>query len=122
MIGIDMKMPKTCDECQLADKIGTAYYACPFLHTAIPTGHKGGKCPLHELPDDGKIRVGDEVRNNIVGCNGIVTFVWVDGSVDVVITENGRAIQWGKGDVERTGRHFDEVEALLRKMRGEDDG
>lgn len=118
MIGIDMEMPKTCSECQLEIDHRRCFITGESVVMRGPFG-RPDSCPLHPLDD--KIRVGDEVRNNIVESRGIVTFVWQDGDVNVVI-ENGTVGMWVKGMVERTGRHFDEVEALLRKMRGEDDG
>lgn len=123
MIGIDIRMPKRCGECPIGlSLLGTDVFYCPAIRQGTYEGcdkNRHPDCPLHPL--DNKIRVGDEVYNNIVGFNGIVTFVWPDGDVDVV-AENGRAITWGKGDsIERTGRHFDEIATLLWKMRGEDD-
>lgn len=121
MIGIDIKMPIDCAHCPMDhDTYGSGYCLLTGTTTnAVRFVKRSDNCPLHPL--DNKIRVGDEVYNNIVGFNGIVTFVWPDGDVDVV-AENGRAITWGKGDsIERTGRHFDEIATLLWKMRGEDD-
>ena len=36
-----------------------------------------------------------------------------------VITENGIVDEWQKGIVVKTGRHFSEIEELLKKMREE---
>ena len=122
MIGIDMKMPKVCSECLIAMSLrGTDVFYCPAIRQQITCeGHGKNRhpdCPLRPL-DDNEIRVGDEVRH--YGDVGVVTYVWEDGDVDVVMM-NGRVATWGEEDVERTGRHFDDVVMMLKKMRGEED-
>lgn len=65
-----------------------------------------------------KIRVGDEVIDKDVG-KAIVTYIdfelcntlWLDGSVSEDVPLK---------DLHKTGRHFDEVEELLKKMREEE--
>ena len=67
-----------------------------------------------------EIQIGDEVKIKDLEDKGIVTSVlatrcdvlWLDGTVseDVLMSE-----------LCKTGRHFDEVEELLKKMRGSDD-
>lgn len=58
--------------------------------------------------------IGDEIRT-VDGDMGVVTFVycdmcdciWCDGSAGEVISKN---------ELKKTGRHFDEIEELLKKM------
>lgn len=118
MIGIDMKMPKLCDECILADKIGQ-YFGCPVLNKAIPTGYKSPDCPLHYLDDE--IRIGDEVLNTVNGWKYVVTRIDPCGDLSVLHCPSGRATCVSKSNVKCTGRHFDEVKALLKKMKGEEE-
>lgn len=116
MIGIDMKMPASCGVCKLEN----SYHFCVAsdLNTEdFRDSRRQPYCPLHLLED--QILAGDEVRfcENV----GIVTYVWEDGDVDIVAM-NGRVATWGGKNVERTGRHFDDVVMMLKKARGEDDG
>ncbi len=121
MIGIKMDMPKKCGECPIGLSFhGMDVFYCPAIRQGTYEGCDESRhpdCPLHLLGD--QILVGDEVRycENV----GIVTYVWEDGDVDIVAM-NGRVATWGEEDVERTGRHFDDVVMMLKKMRGEDDG
>lgn len=120
MIGIDMKMPRTCGECILGKKITSQYFACPVLDKAIPTGHKSPNCPLHPL--DEEIRVGDEV-SSMTGL-GVITYINGTSEVSVVWSDGScgtRPFDKFLKSFSKTGRHFDEVETLLQKMRGEDD-
>lgn len=113
MIGIDMEMPESCDECILADKIGQ-YFGCPVLNKAIPIGHKSNNCPLHPLDDE--IRIGDEVK--VKQITGVV--VKIDKHGVHCIDERGNGLRFEVNDMTRTGRHFDEVETLLKKMKGKE--
>lgn len=66
------------------------------------------------------LNTGDEVWNDEMSCKGVVLTVCDTGIVDVL---------WSDRDIEcvfykklhKTGRHFDEVAELLKKMRGEQD-
>lgn len=126
MIGIKMDMPKKCGECPLEMSLSyrTDVFWCPAIRRETTyechdeNRHPG--CPLCELPDDGKIRVGDEVTDDS-GERYAVTYIWEGGGVDV-LTLNGITHSFDPGVIKRTGRHFDEIETLLQKMRGEDDG
>lgn len=119
MIGIDMKMPRACLACNLEIWHNGSSMCAVINETTddVRSKTRHPNCPLHLLGD--QILVGDEVRNceNV----GIVTYVWEDGDVDIVAM-NGRVATWGEEDVERTGRHFDDVVMMLNKMRGEEDG
>jgi hypothetical protein len=122
MIGIKMDMPKKCGECPIRMSVyGTDVFYCPAIRQRVYEGcdeNRHPDCPLCELPEDDKIRVGDEVHN--FNRHGIVVFIWKDGDVDVV-TKSGKGETWGRDGIERTGRHFDDVVMMLKKMRGEDD-
>ena len=118
MIKIDMEMPRTCDKCILANEITSKYFACPVIEKAIPTGHKSQNCPLHPLDD--VIRVGDEVCfNDGESFKGVVLDESVVNGSWCVLTENGCVSVFDEKKLHRTGRHFDEVETMLKKMRGE---
>ncbi len=122
MIGIKIDMPKRCGECPIERIVMSTSYVCQItreITNDIREEIRGNHCPLCELPEDDKIRVGDEVHN--FDKHGIVTFIWKDGDVDVV-KKNGMVETWEKDGIERTGRHFDVVEALLKEIRGEYDG
>jgi len=71
-----------------------------------------------------EIRVGDEVipldtRYDTM----VVTKLWASkgggGRVDAMAGD-GKTYNFLKSDINKTGRHFDEVEELLKKMRGEE--
>lgn len=120
MIKIDMEMPRTCGECILGKKITSQYFACQVLGKEIPTGHKSPNCPLHPLDDE--IRVGDEVCFN--DCESFKAVVLDESIVNgswCVLTENGCVSIFDEKKLHRTGRHFDDVVMMLKKMRDEED-
>lgn len=119
MIRIDMEMPKCCGDCDLENN------GCFCVVTGDNTFSYRNKwrmdsCPLHPLDDE--IRVGDEV---CFGDGETFKAVMLDKSVVngswCVLTENGCVSVFDEKKLHRTGRHFDEVETLLKKMRGEED-
>ena len=64
-----------------------------------------------------ELKVGDEVivQDNL---KGVVT--GFNGSDEVyVTTKHGWSDRFGRLFVKKTGRHFDEIENVLRQMRGE---
>lgn len=66
-----------------------------------------------------EVHVGDEVK--CYDTNGVVVGIDTaseDSGVNVVCRD-GSTGYIGMADVTKTGRHFDEVDELLRKMRGE---
>lgn len=66
-----------------------------------------------------EIRVGDEVKDH-EDIKAVVLDICMDGEAYVVYTENRICEDWLKDEgFVKTGRHFDEVEELLKKMRGE---
>ena len=126
MIGIDIKMPKRCGECPIAMRMSCIpdVFYCPAIRQQITCeGHGENRhpdCPLHPIDDE--IRVGDEVYLvNDESIKGVVIEQLLNDSW-TVFTENGCTEFLDKKEIRRTGRHFDEVEILLKKMRGEDDG
>ena len=68
-----------------------------------------------------EIRVGDEVRNPLADTIGIVlakneygaTVMWFDSDNEIHFTK------YSNNGLVRTGRHFTEAVAMLRKMKGE---
>ena len=65
-----------------------------------------------------EIRVGDEVYSETYGEKGVVTKVW-DNSDIIILSSNSSMIRTPKNKVKKTGKHYDEMEQLLEKMRGE---
>lgn len=119
MIGIDIKMPKACMCCELeywASGYGNRCSATFAETTYIRAKSRHPDCPLHPL--DNEIRIGDEVK--VKQITGVV--VKIDEHGVRCIDEMGNGLRFEVNDMTRTGRHFDEVETMLKKMRGEDDG
>ena len=80
------------------------------------------------LKQKDEIHVGDEVAFEMAFGNGLdnnMKAVALDqatkGEEWCVLTENGCVETHDEEDLYKTGRHFDEVEELLKKMRGEQD-
>lgn len=80
------------------------------------------------LKQKDEIHVGDEVTFEMAFGNGLdnnMKAVALDqatkGEEWCVLTENGCIETHDEEDLYKTGRHFDEVEELLKKMRGEQD-
>lgn len=79
------------------------------------------------LKQKDEIHVGDEVTFEMAFGNGLdnnMKAVALDqaatGEEWCVLTENGCIETHDEEDLYKTGRHFDEVEELLQKMRGEE--
>ena len=124
MIGIDIKMPKACMCCELecwASGYGNRCSATFAETTYIRAKSRHPDCPLHPLDDE--IHVGDEVcfEDGESFKAVVLDAVSVNG-LWCVLTENGCISIFDEKNIHRTGRHFDEVETMLKKMRGEDDG
>ena len=60
-----------------------------------------------------KVRVGDEVQHTLTRAIGVVTQI----SDLTIMWEDGNAGADRGEHIEKTGRHFDEVESLLERMR-----
>lgn len=123
MIGIDIKMPKACMCCDLeywADGYGDRCSATFAKTTHNREKSRHPDCPLHLLDDD-EIRIGDEVITSY-GARAVV--LGIDSRTDSLFTvcSDGSCGTHGAQHFTKTGRHFDEAEALLKKMRGNKDG
>ena len=64
-----------------------------------------------------EIKIGDEVKDLATNNIGIVLSI---GERILYITKFDYVYSNTRGSLEKTGRHFDEVEQLLNKLRGED--
>ena len=67
---------------------------------------------------DTEIHVGDEVYSETYGEKGVVTKVWENSDI-IILSSNSSMIRTPKNKVKKTGKHYDEMEKLLEKMRGE---
>lgn len=65
-----------------------------------------------------EIHVGDELKDDGNIRAVVLDILDADYESYEVFTENGIVDEWQKGIVVKTGRHFDEVEGLLKKIRG----
>ena len=122
MIEIDMKMPENCSKCKLENinMMGTAY-ACRITGkrtTGVREAIREEHCPLREIKakdneaDPDKFEVGDEVIDN--GDYGVVT--WIGDDI-IVMWNDGSSGYYGPADVKKTGRHYDEISAVLGKLK-----
>lgn len=64
-----------------------------------------------------EIKVGDELKDDGNIRAIVLDILDADYESYEVFTENGIVDEWQKGIVVKTGRHFDEVEELLKKIR-----
>lgn len=64
----------------------------------------------------GEIHVGDEVTSKFG--DGVVIDIVADESVHI-LGKDGHWNEYAEGEYRKTGRHFNEVEELMKKMRGE---
>ena len=72
------------------------------------------------MENENEIHVGDELKDD-GNIRAVVLDIMDEDYVSYeVFTENGIVDEWQKGIVVKTGRHFDEAEVLLKKMRGEE--
>lgn len=66
------------------------------------------------------IHVGDELKDD-ENIRAVVLDIRDEDYMSYeVFTENGIMDEWQRGIVVKTGRHFSEIEELLKKMRGEE--
>jgi len=68
------------------------------------------------LKQEDEIKVGDELKDDGNIRAVVLDILDEDYESYEVFTENGIVDEWQKGMVVKTGRHFDEVEGLLKKM------
>lgn len=71
------------------------------------------------LKQKDEIRVGDELKDDGNIRAVVLDIIDEDYESYEVFTENGIVDEWQKGIVVKTGRHFDDVAELLKKMREE---
>ena len=62
------------------------------------------------------IKVGNEVTDND-GWKGVVTWISPDGGYLVVTLQDGTALRWEKEHFKKTGRHFPQIEEVLKQMQ-----
>ena len=74
------------------------------------------------MKSEDEINVGDEIYSDGDYEKAVVMEIYGDGSVSVY-TKSGHTEHWWNKmhNLKKTGRHFDEVEELLKKMRGDKD-
>lgn len=75
---------------------------------------------IEKLKEYEEIKVGDEVENK--EWKGTITWISPDGEFLVVMLEDGTAIRWKKKDFKKTGRHFPQIEEVLKQMKEEENG
>lgn len=69
-----------------------------------------------EQKEAAEIKIGDEVTDND-GWNGVVTWVSPDGEYMVVTLQDGSALRLKKEHFKKTGRHFSQIEEVLKQMQ-----
>lgn len=62
------------------------------------------------------IKVGDEVTDD-EEWKGVVTWINPNGEYMEVMLEDGTTIQWKKASFKKTGRHFPQIEEVLKQMK-----
>ena len=63
-----------------------------------------------------EIKVGDEVTD-YDGWDGVVTWIDPDGEYLIIIQKDGTALRWKKDIFKKTGRHFPQIEEVLKQMK-----
>ena len=92
-----------------------------FSHMIVSTmSYREAKAKYEAwLKQNDEIHVGDELKDD-GNIRAVVLDIMDEDYVSYeVFTENGIVDEWQKGIVVKTGRHFDEVAELLKKMRGD---
>ena len=70
--------------------------------------------------DEESIKVGDEVYSLDPNDKSVVTSVDKETKRVTILTTRGKYASIRFSDAHKTGRHFDELEELLDRLRGED--
>ena len=119
MVKIDMKMPESCMGCKLTYTADGFWICAPIGINLdhVKRGERHPDCPLHPLDDE--ICVGDEVYDERTLVKSVVWRINERSIFHVDV----KGYSWvdDKKFLVKTGRHFDEVEALLKKMRGKEE-
>ena len=63
-----------------------------------------------------RIKVGDEVTD-YDGWDGVVTWIDPDGEYLIILQRYGTALRWKKDIFKKTGRHFPQIEEVLKQMQ-----
>lgn len=63
-----------------------------------------------------EIKIGDEVTD-YGEWKGVVTWISPDGEYLVVTLQDGSALRWKKEDFKKTGRHFSQIEEVLKRLQ-----
>lgn len=120
MIGIEMKMPENCSKCKI-EKFAMNGYTCQITEkrtTGVREAIREKHCPLREIKDEDneadadQLEVGDEILLN--DKFGVVT--WIGGAI-IVMWPDGSSGYWNPNDAKKTGRHYDEISAVLEKLK-----
>ena len=90
------------------------------IGVATEMTYQEAKARYEEWKQKEEIEVGDELKDDENIRAVVLDILDADYESYEVITENGIVDEWQKGIVIKTGRHFSEVEELLKKMRGEE--
>ena len=71
---------------------------------------------IKQAEEHDDIKVGDEVVDiNVWGIKGVVTET--TERLISIVEEKGNVSRWKKENFEKTGRHFSEIEEVLKKMK-----
>lgn len=63
-----------------------------------------------------EIKIGDEVIND-EEWKGVVTWINPNGEYMEVMLEDGTTTQWKKASLKKTGRHFPQIEEVLKQIK-----
>lgn len=81
---------------------------------------KGAIEKIREYEEEQKkaaeIKIGDEVTDND-GWQGVVIRICSDGEYLVIMQKDGATLHWKKESFKKTGRHFPQIEEVLKQMQ-----
>ena len=103
-------------ENEVSDMIG---YTTNFGEVMYNMTYQEAKARYEEWKQKEEIEVGDELKDDENIRAVVLDILDADYESYEVITENGIVDEWQKGIVVKTGRHFSDIEELLKKMREE---
>jgi preprotein translocase subunit YajC len=63
-----------------------------------------------------EIKIGDKVTDDD-GWEGVVTWISPDGEYLLIIQKDGTALHWKKESFKKTGRHFSQIEEVLKRLQ-----
>lgn len=73
-----------------------------------------------EVKEHEEIKVGDVVTND-KDWEGVVTWISPLDEYLVIILKDGTALHWDKKDFKKTGRHFPQIEEVIKQMQEVED-